>query len=70
MYVCIYVCMSGPPAACHLFYETGGTHFVYRQLDFSSQPGVASGILENEAESCLVVAYPEQINQAHTETIS
>ena len=33
------------------------THFLfYRQLHFSSQPGVANGIWENEAENCLVVA--------------
>ena len=34
----------------------GATHFFYRQLDFSSQPGVANEVLENEAESCLTVA--------------
>ena len=39
-------------------------HIFYRQLDFSSEPGVASEILENEAESCLGVAYPEQIDEA------
>ena len=32
------------------------THFFYRQLDFSSEPGVANEILENEAKSCLTVA--------------
>ena len=33
------------------------THFFfYRQLDFSSEPGVANEFWENEAESCLVVA--------------
>ena len=26
---------------------------LYKQLDCSSQPGVASDVLENEAESCL-----------------
>ena len=31
--------------------------FFYRQLDFSSQPGVANEFCENEAENCLVVAY-------------
>ena len=30
--------------------------FFYRQLHFLSQPGVANGFWENEAESCLVVA--------------
>ena len=30
--------------------------FIYRQLDFSSEPGVANGILENEPKSCLTVA--------------
>ena len=28
----------------------------YRQLDFSSEPGVADKILENEPKSCLTVA--------------
>ena len=32
------------------------THFFYRQLDFSSEPGVANKILGNEPESCLAVA--------------
>ena len=32
------------------------THFIYRQLDFSSEPGVANEILENEPKSCLKVA--------------
>ena len=27
--------------------------FFYRQLDFSSEPGVANEILENEHKSCL-----------------
>ena len=31
--------------------------FFYRQLNFSSQPGVANEFCENEAENCLVVAY-------------
>ena len=31
----------------------------YQQLHFQSHPGVASEIWENEAESCLAVAYPE-----------
>ena len=31
----------------------GYTFFFYRQLDFSSEPGVANEILENEAKSCL-----------------
>ena len=30
--------------------------FFYRQLDFSSEPGVANEFWENEAENCLVVA--------------
>ena len=30
--------------------------FFYRQLHFSSQPGVSNGFWENEAENCLVVA--------------
>ena len=30
--------------------------FFYRQLDFSSEPGVANEILENEPKSCLKVA--------------
>ena len=30
--------------------------FLYRQLDFSSEPGVANEILENEPKSCLTVA--------------
>ena len=33
-----------------------GTHFFYRQLDFSSELGVAKEFWENKAESCLVVA--------------
>ena len=33
-----------------------GTHFFYRQLDFSSEPRVANEILENEPKSCLTVA--------------
>ena len=33
------------------------THFFYKQLHFPSQPGVAKEIWENEAESCLAVAY-------------
>ena len=33
------------------FYYT----FVFRQLDFSSEPGVANEILENEPKSCLVL---------------
>ena len=32
------------------------SHIFYRQLHFSSQPGVANGFWENEAENCLVVA--------------
>ena len=32
------------------------SHIFYRQLHFSSQPGVANGFWEDEAESCLVVA--------------
>ena len=35
------------------------THFLfdnYKQLDYSSQPGVASDILESEAENYLAVA--------------
>ena len=32
------------------------TYFFYRQLDFSSEPGVAYEILENEPQSCLTVA--------------
>ena len=31
-------------------------HFFYRQLDFSSEPGVANEILEKDAKSCLTVA--------------
>ena len=31
-------------------------HFFHRQLDFSSEPGVANVILENEAKGCLTVA--------------
>ena len=30
--------------------------FFYRKLDFSSEPGVANEILENEPKSCLTVA--------------
>ena len=30
--------------------------FFYRQLDFSSEPGGANKILENEPKSCLTVA--------------
>ena len=34
------------------------THFFFiRQFNFSSQPGVANGFWENEAENCLVVAW-------------
>ena len=29
--------------------------YFYRQLDFPSEPGVASEILENEPKSCLVL---------------
>ena len=36
--------------------KDGYTFFFYRQLDFSSEPGVANEFWENEAESCLVVA--------------
>jgi len=32
------------------------TYLFYRQLHFSSQPGVANGFWENEAENCVVVA--------------
>ena len=32
--------------------DTSGTHFLYRQLNFPSEPGVANEILENEAKSC------------------
>ena len=35
----------------------GWVHLFYRQLDFPSEPGVAKEILENEAKSCLTVAY-------------
>ena len=31
-------------------------HFFYRQNDFSSEPGVAHEILENEPKNCLGVA--------------
>ena len=31
-------------------------HIFYRQLDFSSEPGVAKEILEKEPKSCLAVA--------------
>ena len=30
--------------------------FFYRQLDFSSEPGAANEILEDEPKSCLTVA--------------
>ena len=40
-----------------LFVQIFGYTFFYRQLDFSSQPGVANEFCEKEAESCLVVAY-------------
>ena len=30
-------------------------HIFYKQLEFSSEPGVANGILENEPKSCLVL---------------
>ena len=36
--------------------ETREIHIFYRQLDFSSEPGVANEILENEPKSCLMVA--------------
>ena len=39
--------------ALHVVY----TFFFYKQLHFPSQPGVAKEIWENEAESCLAVAY-------------
>ena len=32
------------------------THFFYRQLDISSEPGVSDEILESEPKSCLTVA--------------
>ena len=31
-------------------------HFFYSQLDFSSEPGVANKITENESKKCLTVA--------------
>ena len=37
-------------------FATSSTNFFYRQLNFPSEPGVASEILENEAKSCLAVA--------------
>ena len=42
----------------HLSFYHDGTyaHFFNRQLDFSSEPGVANEILENEVKSCLAVA--------------
>ena len=33
-----------------------GTLFLYKEIHFSSQPGVADEFWENEAEGCLVVA--------------
>ena len=36
--------------------------FLYKQLHFQYQPGVASKILENETKSCLGVAYPKSID--------
>ena len=36
--------------------KQGLLHIFYKQLDFSSQPGVANKILENEPETCLKVA--------------
>ena len=32
-------------------------HIFYKQLDFSSEPGVANEILENEPKSCSTVAF-------------
>ena len=43
-------------APCNLTSIYSGTHFFYRQLDFSSEPGVANENLENEPKSCLTVA--------------
>ena len=37
--------------------DLGVRTFFYKQLHFPSQPGVAKEIWENEAESCLAVAY-------------
>ena len=30
-------------------------HFFYRQIDFSSEPGVANEILENEPKNCFIM---------------
>ena len=40
------------------------TFFLYKQLYFQSQPGVANGFFQNEAESCLLVARHYQKSQA------
>ena len=39
--------------------RNNSTHFFLISNNFQSQPEVASEILENEAESFLVVAYPK-----------
>ena len=47
-----YLCGSRLVALHRCFLYT----FFYRQIDFSSEPGVANEILENEPKSCLTVA--------------
>ena len=42
---------------CCIMRKTNGVNYTlfYRQLDFSSEPGIAKEILENEPKSCLVL---------------
>ena len=53
-YICEYKDLGGGGGRVPI----AGTHFLfYKQLVFSSQPGVANEFCENEDESCLAVAY-------------
>ena len=47
--------MKTSSAYIYIYKQT--THFfLYKQLNFQSQPGVANDFFQNEAESCLLVA--------------
>ena len=52
-YICEYKDLGGGGACSYCWY----TFLFYKQLVFSSQPGVANEFCENEDESCLAVAY-------------
>ena len=51
----ITIMISWLNPSCSISKPKPGTHFFYRQIDFSSEPGAANEILENEAKSCLVL---------------